>query len=236
MAADADELKQQFLAVVSHELRTPLAAVVGYAGLLRMLLADRLTEKETTYLDHLMAQADQLQLSLNQLLDAASLQAGTLGLVTRRTAPADVIEEVHHALAPAAGARRQAFKLDLAPALPEVRADAQRLAQVVQALAGNALKFTPEGGHVALSACRTDGRLRVEVRDDGPGVAPADRPKLFRTFSQVDMSNTRPAGGLGLGLGISRALIEAMGGQLELAFPVEGGCVAWFELPALEVA
>lgn len=234
---DPEELKRQFLALVSHELRTPLTAVVGYAGMLQMTIGETLPPFEGECLRNLVQQADLLRHTLEMLVDAACIQGRTLGLIPGRLAPAHTLTQVHAGAVPGATMKKQTLTLAIEGELPVLTGDANRFGQVVQALLANAIKFSPEGGAIALHAVHRGGALRVEVRDNGPGVPPHRRAALFDSFTQADMSTTRVAGGLGLGLFVSRAIVEAMGGRLGLDFPDEGGCVAWFELPvAIEEA
>ncbi|MFN3431015.1 MAG: sensor histidine kinase, partial [Candidatus Sericytochromatia bacterium] len=116
--------------------------------------------------------------------------------------------------------------------LPCVQADPQRLTQVINNLVGNAIKFTPQGGRITLDARLEDGCLRVEVADTGPGIAEADRDKLFKRFGQLDTSNTRSHTGTGLGLSIVKAIVEAHGGRLGVRSRPGAGATFWFELPA----
>jgi signal transduction histidine kinase len=115
--------------------------------------------------------------------------------------------------------------------MPTLVADEQRVAQIVSNLVGNAIKFTEPGGRVTVEAFVNGPCLRVEVQDDGIGIAPGDRAKLFKRFSQLDMSNTRRAGGVGLGLTICKSLVEAHGGQIGVETAPGAGSTFWFTLP-----
>ena len=227
----ADKLKDQFLGILSHELRTPLNAVLGFASILEEGVAGPLSERQQAYAGKIIAGTEVLLGLINDLLDMSRMQAGKFTLVV---APLDLGAVVRTTVANASAlAEQKALRLevDVAPDLPVVEGDEQRLAQVVLNLVGNATKFTPNGGAVAVRAARRDGHVRVEVRDDGPGIDPRHHDRLFQPFFQADSSNTRQAGGTGLGLSIARALVEAHGGRIGVESAPGAGSTFWFELP-----
>jgi len=227
-ALQASRLKSEFLAVMSHELRTPLNAVLGMAQLLELTALD---ETQRRYLGHVRQGGDTLLAVVNDVLDLASIEAGRLQLRPQAVALAPLLQDVasmHGALAHAKGL---GWRLSLDPALPaSVRADPQRLRQLLGNLLGNAVKFT-EQGEVELVAEPMPGGVRLVVRDTGPGI-PADfMPHLFEAFRQADGSMRRRHGGTGLGLAIVSRLARAMGGEVR-ARSVEGeGAHFIVELP-----
>lgn len=226
-----DRLKTEFLGVLSHELRTPINAITGFGSILQDEIAGRLNDAQHGYLEQLMAGADHLLTLVNDLLDMAQIQAGRVMLQTEPmnlcTAVRDVIEE----LEPEARSKAIAVEHGCGDDLPAVAADPQRVAQVLRHLVGNAIKFAPPGGWVKVGASRDDGAVLVTVEDNGPGIAEADFEKLFRPFSQLDMSMTRAAGGSGLGLSISKALVESHGGTIGVNSRPGQGSRFWFRLP-----
>jgi PAS domain S-box-containing protein len=233
-----DALKDQFLSILSHELRTPINAITGFGSILADGLAGELSDDQQAYLHKMLAGADVLLALVNDLLDMSRIQAGKFTLSPEPIALGPVLEEAAAGLAPLAEQKRQRLVLAIAPELPTLVADRQRLAQVIVNLVGNAIKFTPDGGAIRLSgALVREGEpgapaaLRVEVTDDGPGIAPEDQPKVFLRFTQLDMSATRPSGGTGLGLSISKALVEAHGGTIGVESRRGGGSTFWFTLP-----
>jgi signal transduction histidine kinase len=145
-----------------------------------------------------------------------------------------VVEDVLANLAPAAAAKQIALVPRLQPDRPWVRGDRLRLEQVVANLVGNAIKFTQPGGRVEVRSFHRDGQLRVEVADNGPGIPAWAHEKLFKTFSQVDMSTTRASGGVGLGLAICKSLVEALGGRIGLESQEGQGTTIWFTLPIVD--
>jgi PAS domain S-box-containing protein len=233
-----DALKDQFLSILSHELRTPINAITGFGSILADGLAGELSDYQLAYLNKMLAGADVLLALVNDLLDMSRIQAGKFTMSPELIALAPVLEEAVASLAPLAEQKGQRLDLAIAPDLPTLVADRQRLTQVVVNLVGNAIKFTPDGGSIRVSGdlVREGGTgapaaLRVAVTDNGPGIAPEDQPKVFRRFTQLDMSATRPSGGTGLGLSISKALVEAHGGTIGVESERGRGSTFWFTLP-----
>ena len=227
----ADELKDQFLSILSHELRTPINALMGFGSILRDGLAGALNDEQQRYLDKMLSSADSLLALVDDLLDMSRIQAGRFSLHTTTMRLPSVAREVVGMLAPLAEQKGQSLVNEVPADLPALVADPQRVAQVLTNLIGNAIKFTPEGGHIRVGAAIADGALRTEVRDSGPGIAPAELPKLFQRFSQLSTGNARVAGGAGLGLSIVKALVEAHGGRVGVESEVGRGSTFWFTLP-----
>lgn len=227
----ADELKDQFLGILSHELRTPINAIMAFGSILDDGLGGPLTETQHRYIRNILSASDKLLALVSDLLDVSRMQAGTFTISPGQTDMRAVLNETLASLAPEAAARGLTLTERVPPALPPLVADAQRVAQIVSNLVGNAIKFSEPGGRVTVAAVVDGDRLRVEVQDDGIGIAPADRAKLFKRFSQLDMSNTRRAGGVGLGLTICKSLVEAHGGQIGVETAPGAGSTFWFTLP-----
>lgn len=215
-AEASDRAKSSFVSVMSHELRTPLNGVLGFAGLLEM---DPLTDRQRRFVAHITESGQLLLGILNNLLEVASLDTGSIVLERGAVIPSDLVHDAAGAIADAAGAKGLAVTVDCAGALPlTVQADARRLRQALDILADNAVKFT-DSGTVTLSLETrplAGGRvaLAFRVADTGIGIAPGDIATLFDVFAQVDGSATRRHGGLGIGLTICRRLVELMGGTL----------------------
>jgi signal transduction histidine kinase/CheY-like chemotaxis protein/ligand-binding sensor domain-containing protein len=212
-AEAASQAKSAFLASMSHELRTPLNGVIGYAQLLQDDPRLATDQRERVRIVH--QSGEHLLRMINDVLDLAKIEAGKIEL---RPAPFPLVEllrDVAAAHAPAAAAKRLVFETALAADLPTwVEGDAQKLRQVIDNLLGNAVKFTARG-RVTLRVDRDGSSIRFAVIDTGPGISAADQENLFRPFEQAHM--TRPAApGTGLGLAIGRALVERMGGVLQV--------------------
>lgn len=226
-----DRLKNEFLGLVSHELRTPLTVIQGYADLLEEGSAGPTTDTQHDYLVTILRLTGSLTRMINDMIDITQLRAGTLQLTYAPLNLAEAVQAAVFAMQSQAQEKHLWLASHVNPDLPDVPADAQRLSQVLLHLIDNAIKFTAEGGHIDIRACIDGPEVRCEIADSGEGIAPDQLERLFRDFGQVDMSTTRPHGGLGIGLSISKRLIEAHGGHIGLLSAVGQGTTCWFTLP-----
>lgn len=209
-AEAANRLKDEFLTTLSHELRTPLNSVLGWA---RLLASGKLDAAQTAHAVQAIERAGWAQSRLiDDLLDLSRIVAGTLELTIRPTAVQPIVESAVESLRPAAEAKRITVHVSIDPGLPLIAADANRLKQVVWNLLSNAIKFTPRGGAVYVHGGATSDQVRLTVRDTGIGFSPEVAEHLFERLRQGDSSSTRAHGGLGLGLGIVRHVVELHGG------------------------
>lgn len=212
-AAEANRLKDEFLATLSHELRTPLNAVLGWAHMLREGSMPPAMHQRALESVERNARA-QAQL-VEDLLDISRIMAGKLQIKTEAVDLAAVVTNAVETVRAGVTAKR----LNLHVLIPSdqrvvVSGDADRLQQVAWNLVSNAIKFTPAGGRVDIELRRVDSKVEIVVRDTGQGIEPTFRPHLFQRFRQMDASRTRQHGGLGLGLSIVRHLVEAHGGTV----------------------
>ena len=231
MLEQASRHKDQFLGLLSHELRTPLNAIMGFGSVLDDELAGPMTDRQHEYLAKILTGADRMLRLVNDLLDMSRIQAGKFTIAPTRLALADVVPDVLADLAPQAAAKDIALRSEVTPDLPPVRADRQRVAQIIANMVGNAINFTQAGGWAEVRA-RVDGDfVRVEVEDNGPGIAREAQADLFAPFTQVDMTETRKVGGVGLGLSICKSLVEAHGGAIGVGSAEGKGATFWFTLP-----
>jgi signal transduction histidine kinase/DNA-binding NarL/FixJ family response regulator len=229
------EAKTRFLSHMSHELRTPLTAILGFAE--QALLASGDAARKVQALEVVVRNGRHLLSIVNDVLDAARIDAGQLAVVLEPCAPLALVEDVHALLAPAARQRSLSLNLNCHWPLPAtVESDPLRLRQVLINLVGNALKFTERGG-VSVDIVAVGERLSIKVRDSGIGISAEQLERLFKPFEQADDAVTRRFGGSGLGLFISKRLLEAMGGELDVeSTPGHGSCFS-IRLPvAAEVA
>jgi signal transduction histidine kinase/CheY-like chemotaxis protein len=239
-AADAaSRAKSYFLASVSHELRTPLNGILGYTQILRR--DTTLTPKQRDGVRVVHESAEHLLALINDVLDLSKIEAGRIELNPTDFHLPEFATAVERVFTPRAKEKSILFETAVASDLPAwVRADEQRLRQVVFNLLSNAVKFTKAGG-VVFSLQRvgqSDGGelIRFSVSDTGPGIAPEDISKLFEPFAQVGNKATAAATGTGLGLAISRSLVERMGGKLRVESKVGWGSRFWFEVALPVVA
>jgi PAS domain S-box-containing protein len=209
----ANRAKSEFLSNMSHEMRTPLN---GMLGMTQLVLETPVTEPQRESLETVLASGQTLLFLINDILDLALAEAGTLHFESRLVDVEHLVAEVANAAGPTATEKGLELLVDLAPEVPlQLKTDPTRLRQVLSNLVGNAVKFTTLGA-VTLRLFVEGGRLHATVSDTGIGISPERQPHLFQPFTQADASSTRHHGGTGLGLALSRQLMERMGGTLTL--------------------
>jgi PAS domain S-box-containing protein len=219
-AEAANRSKDEFLAIISHELRSPLNAMLGYARLLRYGPPDAQKIEQAVEIIERHGRA-QSQL-INDLLDTAGIISGRLRLDVEPVDLAAVIREAVQTIYPAAAAKGISIKADLTPEAGQITGDPARLQQVFWNLLSNAVKFTPAGGRVELRLERIDPHIRIIVSDTGKGISPEFLPYIFDRFRQADASSVRKYGGLGLGLALTKYLVELHGGTIEATSAGDG--------------
>jgi PAS domain S-box-containing protein len=230
---DLDRLKTNFINAASHELRTPLSAILGFAEFLEDELGGPLTSEQRGFVAEIQAGTRRLQRLVDDLLDFARVEAGSFQLVWRPANLTDLAKEEASSLRPQAQARGLEVELDLPASPVRLPMDAMRVGQVLLNLLANAIKFTPPGGRVRLSLEEDEEEATVAVQDTGIGIPAEHLPRLFQKFYQVDPSTTRSHGGAGLGLAISKAIVEAHGGRIGVLSQPGQGSTFWFTLPKL---
>ncbi len=226
-----ERVRTEFVANVSHELRTPLTAIRGY---LETLLGGALEERDNArrFLEIVFRHTERLGRLLDDLMDLSNIE---LGKVTLKREPTDLSEVLDSALAimrPRAEAKGITLSLDVAPDLPPVRADRDRLSQILINLVDNAVKFTPAGGRITVTASPRDETVEVAVADTGVGIPSTDLPRITERFYRVDKARSRELGGTGLGLAIVKHLVQAHGGALRIESELGKGTTVRFTLPA----
>jgi signal transduction histidine kinase len=229
---EASRLKTEFVSMVSHELRTPLTSIQGYAEL--MLEEERIGEANRESLTIVKKNSERLLGLINDLLDLSRIEAGKINLHRTSLDLARLIPEVAGSLRPLIEAKRQRLRLELGEALPAVWADADRVTQILTNLISNAHKYTLVEGSITLAARRDDGFVRVDVSDTGIGLSPEDQAQLFTRYFRAHDRSPQAAGGTGLGLVITRLLVELHGGRITVSSAPGRGSTFTFSLPALE--
>jgi two-component system cell cycle sensor histidine kinase PleC len=233
----ASRSKSEFLANVSHELRTPLNAIIGFTEIMRNEIFGPIGSPQyRSYLGDVLDSARHLLEVINDLLDVAKAEAGRLVLNEAPCDPGQVARAAARLVQERASRGSITVAIEVPDDLPPLRADARKLKQVLLNLLTNAVKFTPPGGLVKVGAARAeDGDLLVTVTDTGIGIAPEDIPIALMPFGQVDSTLSRKYEGTGLGLPLSRALVELHRGTLSIESTVGVGTTVTVRLPAERV-
>jgi signal transduction histidine kinase len=227
---ELDRLKDDFVASVSHELRTPLTSIRGYLELLREGEAGELTEEQQQFVSIVERNSDRLLRLVGDLLFVAQVEAGKITLDPGPTDVEELVRQAVDAARPAATEKGIEFDLDL-EGLSELHADRARLAQVLDNLISNALKFTSPGGHVAVRTTQHADVVVIEVSDDGMGMSEEDQEQLFQRFFRTASATEQAIQGTGLGLAIVKAIVEAHDGVISVESVAGKGTIFRVELP-----
>jgi len=231
-AEAANQAKSEFLANMSHELRTPLNAINGFSEIMAGEMFGPLGDpRYKGYAADILRSGQHLLSLINDILDMAKIEAGKLTLHYERVSLKEVVEDAARLMR----GKVQEAGLNLvvdAPELPDVEADHRGLKQVILNLVSNAVKFTPEGGDIVIALSRLDDdRMRVAVTDTGIGIAPENLDRLARPFEQVEGQHSKTTQGTGLGLALTKSLVELHGGRLTIESEPGQGTTVSFELP-----
>ncbi len=233
----ANRTKSEFLASMSHELRTPLNAIIGFSDIMGgEMLGPLGNEQYRGYSKDISESARHLLLLINDILDAAKIEAGQMSLCEELVHPQSLLSSVRRLVAPRAERAKLDLELRVAEALPPLHADKTKLKQILINLISNAVKFTPEGGRIELSAfAAEDGDFVFLVSDTGIGIEPDDIPRAMAPFGQVDSRLSRKFEGTGLGLPLAKSLTELHGGTFQLVSQRAVGTTVTVRLPASRV-
>ena len=237
---ESNRLKGEFLANVSHELRTPLNSIIGFAELLQeMALADATADpKRLRYISNILSSGRSLLDMINELLQMAKIEAGRIELLIETTSLTDLVEGLVTIMRPQAEAHQLELRTQLAQNLPTVETDPGKLQQILYNFLSNAIKFTPAGGTVTITADRLTRQdkkpgVRLGVSDTGPGIPYDMQDMIFEKFRQLDASHTREHAGTGLGLAICRELAEMLGATVSLVSEPGRGATFSVDLPVV---
>ncbi len=225
-----DKMKDDFLSTTTHELRTPLHGIMGIAESLADGSLGDMTMRQRESLDLIRLSAERLNGLVTSILDFSKLRAGRADLFIDDVALGEVITSVISLLEASAKGKEIEFRTDIGP-LPKIRADRNRIYQVLINLVGNAIKFTERGTVTVRASLAGTDMVRVEVEDTGPGIAPEDLAGIWTPFTRGGDSDTRRSGGTGLGLAITKNLVELHGGTIRVRSDLGKGSVFIFEIP-----
>lgn len=223
----ANKAKTEFIGIVAHELKIPMTSISGYADLI--LMSGSLTEKQTAFLNTIKSAVQRMKVLVSDLNDISRIETGNLRVELSAISVAEVMEVVRESIATEIAQRSHTLQIEVAPDLPPVRADRDRLIQVLLNLASNAYKYTPDGGLIRLSAQQTDSQIVFTVADSGVGMSAEQLAKLGTKFWRVDNGLGQP--GTGLGFAITRHLIALMDGALNIQSAPNQGTTVTFTLP-----
>jgi signal transduction histidine kinase len=228
---ELDRLKSEFVAVVSHEVRTPLTSIKGSLELLGDDRFHKLPAPQRELLGICQANTERLISLINDILDFSKLESSRLSLNFESMDVGRVLIEAVENIRNLAGMKGVTLDVRIDPNTGAVDADPMRVGQVATNLIGNAIKFSPEKGRIEVFASGDSGTVTVSVKDYGKGIATRDISRLFQRFAQLDSSTTRKAGGTGLGLVISKGIVEQHGGKIWVESALGEGSTFVFSLP-----
>lgn len=220
-AERANKSKSEFLSRMSHELRTPMNAILGFSQLLQ--LEGTLTEQQNGSVGHILGAGRHLLKLIDEVLDISRIEAGNLAISNESVSVFEVVNQVVSLVQPMAGQKNISILVNKVEQAPYVLADRQRLCQVFLNLISNAIKYNVDGGKVSVFVEPQEDKVRISVQDTGPGIPAEKRPMMFIPFERLGAQETSVEG-TGLGLALSKQLVEAMGGEIGLLPTVDGAC------------
>ena len=227
-------VKSEFLANMSHELRTPLNSINGFSEVLFDETFGPLNEKQKKYVNNVLTSGKHLLLLINQILDMAKVEAGKMKLALSNLPMKHLLNELSMLVADMVSKKRLQMVIEIAEDLPDIEADELKVKQIIYNLLSNAVKFTPEGGRIGIRAKAYESRIDIEVWDTGAGIAAENMEKIFEGFFRVDTPYSRITEGTGLGLPLSKNLVELHGGTFSVKSEgLDKGTSVRFTLPIL---
>ncbi len=227
----ASRHKSEFLANMSHELRTPLNAIIGFSEVLQEKMFGELTEKQDEYVSDILGSGRHLLSLINDILDLSKIEAGRMELELAEFPLAPAVDNALALVKERAQRHGVALACELDPGIDRIHADERKFKQVLLNLLSNAVKFTQQGGSVSVRAKRNGAWLEVAVSDTGAGIAPEDQAAVFEEFKQVGNDLARRAEGTGLGLPLTKRIVELHGGEMRLESALGKGSTFSFTLP-----
>lgn len=227
---EADRAKNEFLANISHELRTPLNSILGFADILGAELYGNLNDKQKEYIDDIKASATHQLGMINEVLDMSKLEANAMKVVKSRFWISRAVSEVSNLLMPLAKKKGININSEISQDF-EVFADYQKIQQILCNLVSNAIKYSPEGDSVDIAVMQGEDCFRIAVHDNGIGIDPKYHGKIFAKFVQLDSAYTKKESSTGLGLTITKELVELHGGKISVISEINNGSTFIVEIP-----
>jgi len=230
----ANRAKSEFVSFVAHELRTPMTSIRGYADMLARQMVGDLSPQQVEFVQTISSNVERMQVLVADLQDAARIETGQLRLEARPTSLAEVLEEALKATRGQIEERSQNLSLDVPDDVPQISADPARLTQVLINLLSNACKYTPEKGSIIVKAWTKGDFVHCAVTDNGIGMSKEDLEQLFSKFFRSENPKVREMPGTGLGLNITRSLVELQGGEMNVESELEKGTTFSFTMPVVK--
>ncbi len=233
---DANQTKSKFVSVVSHELRLPMTSIKGYTDLLLQGMVGPINDSQKSFLEVIRNNVERMRVLVSDLSDISRIETGRLRLEYAAVPMFGLVEQVVKSLHPKIQEREQTLQIEVPQDLPYCYVDPNRVIQVLTNLMSNAWKYTPNGGQITVGACVQDRYLYVEVKDNGLGIGAEDQPKIFSQFFRSEDEKVREQTGWGLGLNVTKNLVELMGGEIGFKSTLGAGSTFWFTVPIAEAA
>jgi len=234
-AQQANRLKSEFLANMSHELRTPLNGIIGFAEIMHDEKVGPISPDHKEYLHDILTSARHLLQLINDVLDLSKVESGKFEFLFEKTDPVILVGEVRDIVRTLAAKKRIKLQTEIHPSLSTIEADARSLKQILYNYVSNALKFTPEEGEVKVSIMPEEGdSFRIEVADTGVGIRSEDLHRLFMEFQQLDTSSSEQYAGTGLGLALTKRIVEAHGGHVGVKSTPGKGSIFYATMPRVQ--
>ena len=230
-AVTANKSKSEFISFIAHELKLPMTSIKGYSDLMLAGATGELNEIQTNFLNTIRNNVNRMATLVSDLADSSRIESGNLRLEPREVPVWDVIDEVVTLMRTQMTQKNQTVSVNIPDELPKVWCDRNRLAQIITNLLSNANKYTQAGGTITIQATRDANMVQIKVEDNGFGIMPEDQQKLFGKFFRSTDDKVRESPGSGLGLSITKNLIELQGGKIWFESEYRKGTSFYFTIP-----